>query len=150
METEYFVGFCVVSSLLFVFQSLVAFFAWTRFRSLEAVWVRLNAVVAEKAVPKQLEKAIVVAEASRDRIDTALLEMGKFKEGVHAEIQRFYAIMRRNEKALNDVQLTRHEDGKPQQEFPDEMPATSAATREEDETQISKAELRKRARAAGL
>ncbi len=64
-------------------------------------------------------------------------------------MQRFYAIMRRNEKAAGFVQGQQSAPGPPESEFPDVIPG-SAVKKPDDEEVESKASLRERARAAGL
>jgi len=149
MDSSYLVVFSVVGSVLLLFSVLIAVVGFSRLSALHARQKELLSILNTQAMPKQLEKAVVVAEGSRDRVDTALMELGKFREGVHSEMQRFYAIMRRNEKAAAVVELPR---GAPNgdSEMPDEIPVSSLKDAEQEEPQITKAELRKQARAAGL
>ncbi len=149
MESSYLVVFSVVACCLLLLSVLSTLICWARIHSVDDRQDLLEVNMAERAVPKQLEKALATAESSRDRIDNAVLELGKFKDGVHGEMQRFYAIMRRNEKAAGFVQG--QQAGQPEvQEHPDVIPAASLEPVADETEPISKAELRKQARAAGL
>lgn len=149
MESSYLVVFSVVASCLLLLSVLITLILLARIHSVDDRQDLLEVNMAERAVPKQLEKALATAESSRDRIDNAVLELGKFKDGVHGEMQRFYAIMRRNEKAAGFVQG--QQAGQPDvQEHPDEIPAASLGPTADETEPISKADLRKQARAAGL
>lgn len=148
MDSSYLVVFSVVGGALLLLTVLIAVIGFSRISAIHARQQELLSLLNTQAVPKQLEKAVVVAEGSRDRVDTALMELGKFREGVHSEMQRFYSIMRRNEKAAATVEQPNSLPGG--DGIPDEISASSLKPSEEEETQITKAELRKQARAAGL
>ncbi len=149
METSYLVVFSSVSGVLALAILITAGYLVNRLNQLREFGIRLNNELATKSQPKQIEQALATAEGSRARIDTALLELGKFKEGVHSEMQRFYAIMRRNEKAAGFVQGQQSAPGPPESEFPDVIPGSTVKKPDEEEVE-SRASLRERARAAGL
>lgn len=149
MESSYLVVFSVVASCLLLLSILITLILLARIAGVDDRQDVLEANMAERAIPKQLEKALATSESSRDRIDTALLELGKFREGVHGEMQRFYAIMRRNEKAAGFVQGQQSAQvDEPQ--HPDVIPSGSIDQSPAEGEPISKVELRKQARAAGL
>jgi len=148
MESSYLVVFSVVAGVLLLFVVLVAVYLGNRVVALHQRQEELLTMLTTQALPKQLEKAMVTAEGSRDRIDSALLELGKFREGVHSEMQRFYAIMRRNEKAVG----SRH-DPPPDADsgLPDEISVSDLKGNSDKEPAlVSKADLRRQAREAGL
>ncbi len=149
MDSTYLVVFSSVAGSLALTILILAVVLFNRQNELRHYVVRLSNEVLEKAPPKQLEAADQTAEGSRARIDTALLELGKFKEGVHSEMQRFYAIMRRSERAAGFVKGQQPEPAPPESEFPDVIPGSAVKKPDEDEVE-SKASLRERARAAGL
>lgn len=150
METTYLVVFAIVAGSLLVLSILSTLFCLVRLNELAERVLVLRKEQHEQAPQKQIEKAVITAEGARDRIDTALLELSKYREGIKGEMQRFYAIMRRNEKAASVVDSQ----GPPTQDqgssVPDEVDASSFKGEEKAEEQISKADLRKAARAAGL
>ena len=150
MGTTYLVVFSIVAGALLLLLVLSTLILANRISNLEDRQLELHAKSIEQAPQKQIEKAIITAEGSRDRIDTALLELSKYREGIKGEMQRFYAIMRRNEKsaAVIDSQGAPAQDGG--SNVPDEVDASSFKGEEKPEEQISKADLRKAARNAGL
>lgn len=150
METTYLVVFSIVAGALLVISALSTLFCLVRLNELAAQVMSVRQVLGEQAPQKQIEKAVITAEGSRDRIDTALIELAKYREGIKGEMQRFYAIMRRNEKAAStvDAQTPSGQDG--ESGVPDEVDASSFKNDEKAEEQISKADLRKLARSAGL
>jgi hypothetical protein len=149
MESSYLVVFSVVAGSLFLLVTIVSLIYWARVAALEDEIGKLTFDVQEKAQPKQIEKALQVAESSADRIDNALLQLQKFREGVHGEMQRFYAIMRRNEKALGSTYGKQEEDST--DEPPDEIdPKQLKSAKDPDPRQVSKADLRAIAREKGI
>lgn len=152
MESSYLVVFSCVAGALLLISVLTTLICWARISALDDGETELVKLISEKAQPKQLEQALATAESSRSRIDTALLELGKFKEQVHSEMQRFYAIMRRNEKAAGFVEG--QQTGSPAAaETPDEISPSDLKPPEgelDDRGRETKGELRKRAREAGL
>ena len=157
METTYLVVFSIVAGALLVLSVLTTLWFLIRTNELADRLMSLRVeqqetkVELQEQVPqKQIEKAVITAESSRDRIDTALIELAKYREGIKGEMQRFYAIMRRNEKsaAVIDSQGVPAQDGG--SNVPDEVDASSFKGEEKPEEQISKSDLRKAARAAGL
>ena len=122
---------------------------WNRVSDLRDHVRALQITFQEKAEPKELQRAIAVAEGSADRIDNAVIALEKFKNGVRGEMQRFYGIMRRNEKAFGRTVEGVLE--KKEEEYPDEIPAGDLAPKEDEAPEeISKAELRRQAREAGM
>ncbi len=113
---------------------------------------RLDATVQElltKSSPKQLESANAAAHAAQSMVQTTVQEISKFKDQIHGEMQRFYAIMSRNEKAVKQ-QATTHNPSVEEQGPPDEVSASSFSPEPPPGHEISKAELRELARKAGL
>ncbi len=149
MESSYLVVFSSVAGVLVLAVLMGWIILSNRLNRLSDFAIRLNNEFSTKAQPKQIESAVATAEGSRARIDTAILELGKFKEGVHSEMQRFYAIMRRSERAAGFVKGQQPDPQPTEPEFPDVIPGSAVKKPEEDEVE-SKASLRERARAAGL
>lgn len=133
MTTPELVTFSSVLGALAFFGALFYAILWARVVSLE-----------DRAEPKQLEEAKTKAEAVEARLDSALLQLSKFREGVHGEMQRFYSIMRRNEKALERPEPER-EDG---EDHPDEITLDQLKKPIEGDVQ-SRADLRRLARERG-
>ncbi len=148
METTYLVVFSIVAGAFLLLGVLITLIGASTLKGLRGDVAELSIEMSTKIPPKQLEQAIVTAEGSRARIDTAMIELQKYKEGVHGEMQRFYGIMRRNEKAATQVvgRAEAPDDGA----IPDEIALTSLKKDEEQTEQVSKAELRRLAREAGL
>lgn len=150
METTYLVVFSIVAVALLVISGLSTLFCLVRLNELAEGVLRIRREHEEKAPQKQIEKAVITAEGSRDRIDTALIELAKYREGIKGEMQRFYAIMRRNEKAASVVDSQGPPAQSEESTVPDEVDAANFKAGDKAEEQISKADLRKAARAAGL
>lgn len=148
METTYLVVFSIVAGSFLLLAVLITLIGASTLKGLRGDVEDLSVEMKTTIPPKQLEQAIITAEGSRDRIDTALLELQKYKEGVHGEMQRFYAIMRRNEKAAVGAIAQRSADQ--ESEVPDEIALSSLKKDQEEPEQVSKAELRRLAREAGL
>ncbi len=149
METTYLVVFSIVAGAFLLLAVLITLIGASTLKGLRGDVEDLSVEMKTTIPPKQLEQAIVTAEGSRARIDTALIELQKYKEGVHGEMQRFYGIMRRNEKAA--VGAIAQPSADPGSEVPDEIALSSLKKDDEEEPEkISKAELRKLAREAGL
>ncbi len=145
METAYFVGFSTAMVCILLLCIVIGVILSNRIDRLHDLCNHLLNDLAEKAPPKQLEKALATAEGARDRLDTALLEMGKFRDGVHSEMQRFYAIMRRREKTqVAEAQA------EAESQIPDEVDVSALKPGVPEGEAISKAELRRQAREAGL
>lgn len=150
METTYLVVFSIVAGSLLVISVLSTLFFVIRLNELAERVVFVREKQMEELPQKQIEKAVITAEGSRDRIDTALLELAKYREGIKSEMQRFYAIMRRNEKAASVVDSQGGTTQDQESTVPDEVDASSFKGEEKEGEQISKSDLRKAARAAGL
>ncbi len=152
MESSYLVVFSCVGGALLLVSVLSTLILWARISALDDGETELVKLINEKAAPKQIEQALATADSARSRIDTALLELGKFRDQVHSEMQRFYAIMRRNEKAAGFVegQQALGSTKPPEAETPDEISASDLKPAPETEGRESKVELRRRARQAGL
>jgi len=121
-------------------------------RAIASVDTRLDATVREmltKSQPKQLESANAAAQSAQAIVQTTVQEISKFKDQIHGEMQRFYAIMSRNEKAVKKQEATTmpSEDASPP---PDEVDASSFNPEPPPGHEISKQELRALARKAGL
>lgn len=145
MESTYFVGFAVAIGVLLVLSVLITLYCGSRLNRLQDLCIRLNNELAEKAPPKQLEKALATAEGASGRVDTAVLQIEKYKDEVHREMQRFYAIMRRQEKTREKETTAESES-----EIPDEVAVSALKPQVAEGEEISKAELRRMAREAGL
>jgi len=139
MESSTFWIFGALFFCSFLWLALITLICLARFNSVEDQ-------IQEKAEPKALERARAVAEGAADRVDAATVELRKFKEGIHAEMQRFYGIMRRNEKTLERQAVA--EQSSDEEETPDEIPA-SAFQKPSKEEEMSRAELRALARSRG-
>jgi len=151
MESTYVVVFSCVAGGVLLVSLLISGTLWARLSAVDDRQEALAREVLKEASPKQLEKALALAEGSDNRISTALLELGKFKEQVHSEMQRFYAIMRRNEKAAGFEKTTTSTETEPAP--PDEISVDSLKEQPgagDNPERSSKADLRARARAAGL
>ncbi len=150
MASTAIVVFSCVAGGVFLAAVLMSSVLWARLSAVDDRQEALAREVLKETSPKQLEKALAVAEGSRDRIDNALLEMSKFKDQIHAEMQRSYAIMRRAEKASAFGQSTTSPSAETEPAPPDEVSADILKKSEEEKPPESRADLRARARAAGL
>ncbi len=149
MDTYAIVVFsCVIGGVLLV-SILSTLIVVARVRGVEE---RLDATVREmlhKAQPKQLESANAAAHSAQSMVQTTLQEIAKFKDQIHGEMQRFYAIMSRNEKAVKKQEsavMPSDDASTP----PDEVDASSFNPDPPPGHEISKADLRALARKAGL
>ncbi len=149
MESSEIVVFsCVIGAVLLVsvLSTLVCV------RAIASVDARLDATVREmlsKSQPKQLESANAAAQSAQAIVQTTVQEISKFKDQIHGEMQRFYAIMSRNEKAVKKQEQTMmptEADTGP----PDEVDAASFNPDPPPGHEISKSDLRALARKAGL
>lgn len=139
---------CVIAAVLTV-SVLSTLVCVARIKGVED---RLDATVHEmmaKATPKQLENANAAAQSAQAIVQTTVQEISKFKDQIHGEMQRFYAIMNRNERALKK-QETNHSPSEPESTPPDEVDAGSFEPQTPPGHEISKVELRAMARKAGL
>lgn len=143
-STEIVVFSCVLGGIFLLF-SVAFLILWARQNGLVDLTEARCERLEQRSEPKALLEARAVAESTADRVDSAMTELRKFREGVHAEVQRLYAIMRRQEKA---VQVRSEEPEKDEEEFPDEI----EPPKQEETTgsQVSKADLRALARKRGL
>lgn len=141
---------CVAGGVLLI-SLLISGALWARLAAVDDRCVALGAEMLKTSQPKQLERAVAVAESSDARVTNAVLELGKFKEQIHAEVQRYYAIMRRAEKADKfekpTTTSTEAELAPPDEVSVDSLNMKKPGEAPENET---RAELRARARAAGL
>ncbi len=148
METTYLVVFSIVAGAFLLLATVITLFGASTLKGLRGDLDDLAVQMNTQIPPKQLEQALVTAEGCRGRIDTALIELQKYKEGVHGEMQRFYGIMRRNEKAA--LGAVAQAPGDAGSEIPDEIAVTSLRKDEQESEKLSKQELRRMAREAGL
>jgi hypothetical protein len=100
--------------------------------------------MAERAEPKELQRALTVAESSAARMDASALGLEKFKEQIHREMQRFYAIMRRTENSAT-LAAGKHEE----EEVPTEIDPADLKRSATDGPK-TKQELRAIAREKGI
>ncbi len=149
MESSYVVVFsCVIGGVLLV-SVLSTLIVVARVKGVED---RLDATVHEmltKSTPKQLESANAAAHSAQSMVQTTLQEIAKFKDQIHGEMQRFYAIMSRNEKAVKKQESATMPSEAADQP-PDEVDAASFNPDPPPGHEISKADLRALARKAGL
>lgn len=149
METNEIVVFsCVIGAVLLVSVLSTLFVL----NGLMGVSGRLDATVEEmlkKSQPKQLESANAAAQSAQAIVQTTVQEISKFKDQIHGEMQRFYAIMSRNEKAVkkqeSNLQPSAEASG-----VPEEVDASAFNPEPPPGHEISKADLRALARKAGL
>lgn len=149
METYELVVFsCVIGGVLLV-SVLSTLIVVARVRGVEE---RLDATVREmlqKSQPKQLESANAAAVSAQAIVQTTVQEIAKFKDQIHGEMQRFYAIMARKEAAAKKIELqSPTEVGSVVP--PDEVDSASFNPEPPPGHEISKAELRLMAKKAGL
>ena len=139
---------CVIGAVLVVSVLSTLIVA----RAIASVDGRLDATVHEmltKSQPKQLESANAAAHSAQAMVQTSVQEIAKFKDQIHAEMQRFYAIMSRNEKAIKKQESTTM----PVEEAtgpPDSVDASSFSPEPPPGHELTKVELRAMARKAGL
>ncbi len=149
MESTYLIVFsCVIGGVLLV-SILSTLIVVARVKGVEE---RLDATVREmlhKSQPKQLESANAAAQSAQAIVQTTVQEIAKFKDQIHAEMQRFYAIMSRNEKAVKK-QESATMPSEVESTTPDEVDAASFNPEPPPGHEVSKAELRAMARKAGL
>ncbi len=151
VESTYIVVFSCVAGGILLISLLISGTLWARLSAVDDRQEALAREVLKEASPKQLEKALAVAEGADSRITTAVLELGKFKDQVHAEMQRFYAIMRRNEKTFGKENATNTASTEGESAPPDEISVDDLKPKPDKiPERETKAELRARARAAGL
>ncbi len=105
--------------------------------------------MAAQATPKQLENANAAAQSAQAIVQTTCQEIAKFKDQIHGEMQRFYAIMSRNERAIKKQETLQPLAAA--SEVPEEVDAAAFSPPEPPPGhEISKADLRALARKAGL
>lgn len=151
MESTYLVVFSCVGGVLLLVSVLSSGVLWARLSAVDDRQEALAREVLKTAPPKQLEKALALAEGADARIGSAVGELSKFKDQVHAEMQRFYAIMRRNEKAAGFERQPTTTSTEAESAPPDEISVESLKKKPGAiPEQESKSELRARARAAGM
>jgi len=122
-STEIVVFSCVIGAVLLV-SVLSTLFVWVRVRGVDD---RLDATVHEmlsKSSPKQLEAANAAAQSAQAIVQTTVQEISKFKDQIHGEMQRFYAIMSRNEKAVKKQEQTLQPSAEAS-EVPDDVDASA-------------------------
>ncbi len=150
MESTIIVVFSCVAGAVLLASLLMSGVLWARLSHVDERQEALAKEVIKETAPKLIAQAVSTAESSRDRIDNALLELVKFKDQIHGEMQRFYAIMRRSEKASGFEKQATIAAAETDSTPPDEVSAASFASTAEPEERESRESLRKRARAAGL
>jgi len=150
MESSYVVVFSCVGGAILLISLLTTGVLWARLSAVDVRQEALAREVLKESSPKQLEKALATAEGADIRISTAVLELGKFKDQVHAEMQRFYAIMRRNERAAAGQNSSFSKSTEEESAPPDEISVDSLKKTSDVPENETKSELRARARAAGM
>lgn len=139
---------CVIGAVLLV-SVLSTLILWARITAVEERQAEFLVEMMNKSTPKQLESANAAANAAQAMVQTTVQEISKFKDQVHGEMQRFYAIMSRNEKAVKK-QETNSTTLEPESSVPDEVDAGSFNPEPPPGHEISKQDLRALARKAGL
>ncbi len=149
METTEIVVFsCVIGAVLLVSVLSTLICA----RAISNVDTRLDATVEQmlkQSQPKQLEAANAAAQSAQAIVQTTVQEISKFKDQIHGEMQRFYAIMSRNEKAVKKQEANLSPSAEAS-DVPEEVDASAFNPEPPPGHEISKAELRALARKAGL
>ncbi len=149
MESSEIVVFSCVIGAVLLLSTLSTLIVWARVRGVDE---RLDATVQEmisKSTPKQLESANAAAQSAQAIVQTSVQELAKFKDQIHSEMQRFYAIMSRNEKAVKKQESATMA-SEAESTTPDEVDAASFNPEPPPGHEISKADLRALARKAGL
>ncbi len=133
-----------------VTQSVFTALLWKR---LEATEGRLRELVnhcitqvdeLEQKIPEsRLQAFQQTIDAFRTRIDASVIENEAYREQVHKSMQRFNAIMRRNERALPSRQGSTDQDN---DGTPDEIPLGDVRPLDHHRPRPSRAELRELAR----
>lgn len=151
MESSLLPLFLSVIGGFLLLSILITLFLWSR---LNGVGRRLDATVEQllaRSTPKQLEQANAAAQSAQQIVQTTNQEIAKFKDQIHGEMQRFYAIMSRNEKAVKKLEPTTSGSPPSAAAIPDEIAAADFQPPDPPPGhEISKAELRAMARKAGL
>ncbi len=151
MESSYVVVFSCVAGVVLLVSVLSSGVLWARLSAVDDRQEALAREVLKATPPKQIAQALAVSESADNRISTAVLELGKFKDQVHSEMQRFYAIMRRNEKAAAGQNSSFSKSTEEESAPPDEISVDSLKKKSSDVPENeTKADLRARARAAGM
>lgn len=107
MENYIWWSFCIAGGIWNTLLTVFASICWARLKAAEHYsesvrermteeYEKLVALVPESRL-QELETTI---SAFRRRIDTSALENDAYREAVHKSMQRFDAIMRRNERSL--------------------------------------------------
>jgi len=99
--------YMVVSALAFVSLALLHALVWRRLKATEdrterhKRFMNQHVDAVELKVPEsRLQSMESTIDAFRTRIDASVIENETYREQVHKSMQRFNAIMRRNERAL--------------------------------------------------
>jgi len=137
-----------VAGVSLVFLTVLWWFAWRWKTYAMDLIVRLNNRLEEKATPARLAECETLVKAFATRIDTAAVENEAFRAAVHKSMQRFDAIMRRNEQAL----IRRAEKvGEPrdESEYPEEITLGEHEPPQRPTGRLTRPQLRELARKAG-
>ncbi len=151
-NTTIIVLFSIIGALSGV-SFLITLFVGIALKGLDRRQVATAEQVLVKSTPKQLEAANAAALSAQAIVQTTCQEIAKFKDQIHGEMQRFYAIMSRNEKAAKKIDQSPQPSGSPTDaDPPDEISASVFEAKPDAPPghDISKAELRAMARKAGL
>ncbi len=108
----------------------------------------LSSRVEQRSEPGRLIECETLVKAFATRIDTAAVENEAFRGAVHKSMQRFDAIMRRNEQAL----IGRADKVVPpteEIEYPDEIQVGDHQPPQRATGRLTRAQLREMARKAG-
>lgn len=145
MDTLIIVFSCVAAFLL-VSLVLTTLVLVARIRALEDMILE----VAQSTPPAKIEETAAKMAGVESKVDTQLVELGKFRQAIHGEVQRLYAIMRRKEKAAGFVQGAQEGE---EEVIPDEIDpkdlGEKEAPKEPGKTNFTRAELRAKMRKSG-
>ncbi len=139
---------CVIGAVLLI-SILSTLILWAQLSALRDREDEFRVNLSAQSTPKQLESANAAATSAQAIVQTTVQEIAKFKDQIHGEMQRFYAIMSRNEKAVKKQEQTMMP-SEAANGPPDEVDAASFNPDPPAGHEISKADLRAMARKAGL
>lgn len=135
----------IVAGVSLVGLLVVSWFAWQLKAFVEEKVITLNNKVESTATPARLAECETYVKAFASRIDTFGVENETFRGAVHKSLQRFDAIMRRNERALIG-KAENVVDGTDAERYPDEIVAGEVTPPQTQTRRLTRKELRDLAR----
>lgn len=133
-----------VAGISAIFLTVLGWSHWRLMRYVASMEDRL----ANESTPAQIAECETYVKAFGARIDTYSVENETFRNAVHKSMQRFDAIMRRNEQSLID-RAEKVVDKKTPDDYPDEIRLGEHHPPQAATGRLTKAELRDLARKAG-